>query len=270
MNVRERAIAAALLLSVAGCALFAYAFVEDLSAQWQGGALVCVFGGLTAAMLGWARWIVPNEEVTDLRDTYPQPQEERTAQGDAFERGVDQITRKTWLTRMLYGTLGAVGAALLFPVAALGPQPDDTLFHTKWRRGMRLQRDDGSLLKSGDMNVGSVATVYPEGDTGDYRAMAVIVRLPDGVGKNTTNGLIAYSKACTHTGCPVALYRAADHRLICPCHQSVFDAADGAKVLDGPADRPLPQLPLELSSDGYIRASGDFSDAVGPGFWEHS
>jgi len=270
MNPRERAIALSLLLSILGSAVFAYAFVTQRSVQWQGGALVCVFVGLMVAMLGWARWVVQPEEVVDLRDTYPGSQEERGKQVEAFTHGVAQITRKTWLSRMLYSALGAIGVALLFPLAALGPQPDDTLFHTKWRRGMRLQRTDGTLVKADDLNVDGVETVYPEGDGGDYRAMAVLIRLPEDTVADTASGLIAYSKACTHAGCPVALYRAADHRLICPCHQSVFDVADGAKVLEGPADRPLPRLPIEISSDGYVRAAGDFSDTVGPGFWEHA
>jgi ubiquinol-cytochrome c reductase iron-sulfur subunit len=100
--------------------------------------------------------------------------------------------------------------------------------------------------------------------------MALLIRLPDGVGTNTTQGLIAYSKACTHAGCPVALYRSGDHRLVCPCHQSAFDAANAAQVLEGPADHPLPQLPLEIGADGYLRAGGDFNAPVGPGFWQES
>lgn len=270
MNERDRALAAALVFSIAGSIGFAYAFVTQRSAQWQGFALTCVFIGLALALLGWTRWIVPYEQVVDVRDTVPCTAEQRGQQDEAFEHGMAQITRKTWLTRLLYSALGAFGVAAIFPLASLGPQPDDALFHTKWRRGMRLQREDGSLVKTGDLNVNAVETIFPEGDTGDYRSMAVIIRLPDGVGKNTTSGFIVYSKACTHAGCPVALYRAADHELICPCHQSVFDVTDGAKVLDGPADRPLPQLPIEISSDGFIRAAGDFDDAVGPGFWEHS
>ncbi len=270
MTDRDRALAATLVFSIAGSIGFAYAFVTQRGAQWQGFALTCVFTGLAAAMLGWARWIVPVEEVVDLRDTVPCPAEERGKQDEAFEHGVAAITRKKWLTRLLYSALGVFGVAAIFPLAALGPQPGDALFHTKWRRGMRMQRDDGTLVKSADLNVDGMETVFPEGDTGDYRSMAVLIRLPDGVGKNATQGLIAYSKACTHAGCPVALYRAADRELICPCHQSVFDVTDGAKVLDGPADRPLPQLPIEISDDGFVRAAGDFDDAVGPGFWEHS
>jgi ubiquinol-cytochrome c reductase iron-sulfur subunit len=270
INVRERAIAAGLLLSIAGSFGFMYAFWKELSTQWEGFFLACAFAGFSIAALGWARWILPGEQVVDLRDTVPQPIEERAQQVEAFARGVAQVTRKTWLMRMLYTALGVFGIAALFPVGALGPEPDDTLFHTRWKRGDRMQRSDGTLVKADDVNVDAIETVFPEGSIGDYRSMAVLIRLPDGVGTNTTAGLVVYSKACTHAGCPVALYRAADRRLICPCHQSVFDVADGAKVLDGPADHPLPQLPIEVSSDGYVRAKGDFPSPIGPGFWQAS
>lgn len=269
-NPRERAIAAGLLLSIAGSFGFMYGFWLQASTQWLGLALACVFGGFAIAMLGWARWILPHEEVVDLRDTAPQPSEERMEQVSALGHGMAQITRKTWLTRMLFAALGVFGIAALFPAGALGPEPDDTLFHTRWKRGDRLQRTDGTLVKADDVNVNGIETVFPEGSIGDYYSMAVLIRLPDGVGANTTDGLVAFSKACTHAGCPVALYRAADRQLICPCHQSVFDVADGAKVVDGPADRSLPQLPIEVSRDGYVRALGDFPGPVGAGFWEAS
>jgi ubiquinol-cytochrome c reductase iron-sulfur subunit len=270
VNVRERAIGAGLLLSMIGSFGFMYAFWRQLSTQWEGFFLACVFGGFAIAALGWARWLLPHEQVVDLRDTVPQPVEERAKQVEVLSRGVAQLTRKTWLTRMFLAALGVFGIAALFPVGALGPEPDDTLFHTRWKRGDRLQRTDGTLVKADDVNVDGIVTVFPEGSIGDYRSMAVLIHLPDGVGKNTTNGLVVYSKACTHAGCPVALYRSQDHRLICPCHQSVFDVADGARVLDGPADHPLPQLPIEISADGYVRALGDFPAPIGPGFWEES
>lgn len=270
MSVRERAIAGGLLLSIAGSIGFMYGFWQQAGTQWLGFALACAFAGFMIAALGWSRWILPHEQVVDLRDTYPQPVEERAQQVEAFTHGAAQLTRKTWLTRMLYAAFGVFGIAALFPVGSLGPEPDDTLFHTRWKRGLRMQRDDGTLVKADDLNTGAIQTVFPEGSIGDYRSMAVIIRLPEGVGTNTASGLVVYSKACTHAGCPVALYRAADHRLICPCHQSVFDVADGAKVLEGPADHPLPQLPIEVAADGYVRAQGDFPSPVGPGFWEHS
>ncbi len=267
---RERAIAASLLLAMAGSVGFAAGFWMQASTQVLGGCLAAAFLGFALAMLGWARWILPQERVVDLRDTYPQPADERAEQVEALVHGTELIGRKKWLTRMLFAAIGTLGLAALFPIGSLGPPPGDALFHTLWRRGKRLQRPDGSFVRADDLNVDGVETVFPEEGIGDYNSMAVLVRLPDGVGTNTTSGLIAYSKACTHAGCPVALYRASDHRLVCPCHQSVFDVADGAKVLAGPADHPLPQLPIEIAQDGYLRAAGDFNGPVGPGFWQES
>jgi ubiquinol-cytochrome c reductase iron-sulfur subunit len=268
--IRERAIAAGLLLSMLGSIAFMVAFVKAASTQWEGFALACVFGGLLIATLGWSRWILPHEEVVDLRDTYPQPAEERAAMVDWWEHGLAQSKRRTWLTRMLYAALGVFGVAALFPIGALGPEPDDALFHTRWKRGVRLQRSDGSLVKPGDVNEEAAITVFPEGSIGDSQSMTILVKLPDGLVKDAPQGYVAYSKMCTHAGCPVALYRSIDHRLICPCHQSAFDAADNASVVSGPADHPLPRLPIEIASDGYLTATGDFPSPVGPGFWEHS
>lgn len=269
-NVRERAVAGGLLLSMIGSLGFMAAYWKQLSTQWEGFALAIVFAGFMIAALGWSRWILKQEQVVDLRDTYPQPPEERKEMVEAFDEGASQMNRRRWLTRMVYTAFGVFGLAALFPLGSLGPEPDGTLFHTRWKRGVRLQRPDGSLVKADDMNVDGVVTVFPEGSIGDSQSMTVLIKLPDGVGTNTTDGLIAYSKMCTHAGCPVALYRAKDHRLICPCHQSAFDAADNASVISGPADRPLARLPIEVASDGYIRATGDFTDSPGPGFWEHS
>src|SRR5690606_34527166 len=83
----------------------------------------------------------------------------------------------------------------------------------------------------------------------------------------TPEHYIAYSKVCTHVGCPVGLYEADLGTLLCPCHQSTFDVYDAAKPVFGPAAKPLPQLPLEIDDDGVIVATGPFSDPVGPGFW---
>ena len=69
-------------------------------------------------------------------------------------------------------------------------------------------------------------------------------------------------------GCPVALYEQQTHHLLCPCHQSTFDVADGAKVVFGPAKRPLPQLPIAVDDEGYLIAQSDFDEPVGPSYWE--
>lgn len=267
---RDRAIAASLLLSIAGSVAFAAAFWMHASTQAQGAALALAFFGLALAALGWSRWILPQEQVVDLRDTAPQPHEERVKQVEAASHAVSTTTRKTWLTRMLAAAFGTLGLAALFPLGSLGPPPGEALFHTRWRRGSRLKRSDGVVLRADDINVDGVETVFPEDAVGDYNSMALLIRLPDGLGQETVDGLVVYSKACTHAGCPVALYRSSDHRLICPCHQSAFDAANGAHVLAGPADHALPQLPIEIDADGFIRAAGDFDKPVGPGFWQES
>lgn len=268
VSIRERAVGAGLMLSMLGSVGFMVAYAKQAGTQWEGLALCAAFGGLLIAALGWARWILPHEQIVDLRDTYPQPEEEREQMVEAYEHGTAELTRRRWLVRLLYGAAGVLGLAALFPVGSLGPEPDDALFHTRWRRGVRLQRADGGLVKQDDVNVDGVITVFPEGSIGDSQSMTVLIRLPDGVGQNTVDGLIAYSKMCTHAGCPVALYRAADQRLICPCHQSAFDAANNAQVIDGPADHALPRLPLQISPDGFVQAAGDFPSPVGPGFWE--
>ena len=84
----------------------------------------------------------------------------------------------------------------------------------------------------------------------------------------TVDNIVAYSKICTHVGCPVALYEETTHHILCPCHQSTFQAAEGARVIFGPAARPLPQLPLGTDSEGYLVALSDFTQPVGPSFWE--
>ncbi len=299
---RELLIAIAIGAAMLGSVGFMVAFVLHEDIHWQGGFLVFAFAGFMFAALGWARWILPREQVEEertvgvsvprassfdkLRMTSSAVLRQRAREASAAQDdnsnggprsgpsieapGHHDTTRKKWLSRMMIAAAGLFGLAALFPIGSLGPAPDDTLFHTKWRRGSRLQRSDGTFVKQSDLNVGAMETVFPEGNLDDAQSVAMILRMPDGVGRDALNGYIAYSKVCTHAGCPVALYRAADHKLVCPCHQSVFDAANDAAVLAGPADHALPRLPLQIGDDGYVRADGDFPEPVGPGFWEHA
>ena len=290
-RAREVLVAGATGAAAAGSVGFMVALVLHEDIHWQGAALVLAFAGFMLAAIGWARFILPREQVEEERtagvpstdashdallgvvrqanhDT-PNAHHDNIAARD-IERGAQQLNRKKWLGRMMIAAVGLFGLAALFPISSLGPEPDDTLFHTKWRRGSRLQRLDGTFVKQSDLNVGAMETVFPEGNLDDAQSVAMILRMPDGVGRDALNGYIAYSKVCTHAGCPVALYRAADHKLVCPCHQSVFDAANDAAVLSGPADHALPRLPLQIGDDGYVRADGDFPEPVGPGFWEHA
>ncbi|MBN7792184.1 Rieske 2Fe-2S domain-containing protein [Microbacterium esteraromaticum] len=160
------------------------------------------------------------------------------------------------------------------------------LSHTMWESGMRLARDpEGTPIRAADVTVGSAFHVIPEplkqlDHSSGYleekaKAIVLLMRLrPEQLIETeerkdwSYDGIVAYSKVCTHVGCPVALYEQQTHHLLCPCHQSQFDVTDQAKVIFGPAARPLPQLPIAVDDEGYLIAQRDFTEPVGPSFWE--
>jgi ubiquinol-cytochrome c reductase iron-sulfur subunit len=150
-----------------------------------------------------------------------------------------------------------IGAALL-PLRSLGLSPARVLYATAWRRGVRLLTVAGASLRPQDVAPGSATVVLPEGAGDDSSSPAILVRL------RGTGALRAYSLVCTHAGCAVCVFRADLGHLVCPCHHSVFDAADGGRVLHGPASQPLPELPLDVDPDGTLVAGGDFDRPVGP------
>jgi ubiquinol-cytochrome c reductase iron-sulfur subunit len=180
------------------------------------------------------------------------------------------------LLKLLIGAGGALGLALLLPVLSLGPAPGDTLKVTPWARGKRVVDEEGELVELNQVPEDGFLTVFPEGNEGAADAQALLIRVRPGSLKLPPERLagvpegthVAYSKICTHAGCPVGLYRAESQSLLCPCHQSQFDVADGAKPFFGPAARPLPQLPLGVDEEGILVAQGDFSEPVGPAFWD--
>ena len=162
-----------------------------------------------------------------------------------------------------------------------GPLPEDALSTTVWKAGTRLTLDPtGEPVKAENLTIGSIVHIMPEGieeteHVLDERAKAAVllVRLnPTDLAAESEGGsyegILAYSKICTHMGCPVALYEQQTHHLLCPCHQSTFDLTDNCKVIFGPARRPLPQLPITVDEEGYLVAKEGFSEAVGPSFWE--
>jgi ubiquinol-cytochrome c reductase iron-sulfur subunit len=186
------------------------------------------------------------------------------------------VTRRRLLAGAAGAAAGALLAALAVPVSALGPAAKD---ESPWRRGRRLVDEHGRRLTVDDVAAGSFITAFPEG--ADPRALASpVVLVRDDPAKITQRrswapqGILAYSKICTHAGCAVALYRkptyeptSAPPALACPCHYSVFATREGGKVESGPAGRPLPQLPLEIGPGGELRAAGDLSGSAGPAWW---
>ncbi|MDP9436268.1 MAG: Rieske (2Fe-2S) protein, partial [Actinomycetota bacterium] len=148
---------------------------------------------------------------------------------------------------------------------------------TAWKQGVRLIRQNGTPVRLGDLQIGSVESVFPDVPRGTLIAdsPALLIRMRPEVltplpGREdwTVDGHIVYSSICTHLGCPVKLYEQETHNLLCPCHQSTFNAAEGAEVKFGPAARPLPQLAIAVDEEGYFVAQGDFDEPIGPSYWE--
>ena len=171
----------------------------------------------------------------------------------------------------------------------MGPLPGTSLRHTVWSPGRRLLvYGTNTPITPADFSApGSMITIVPEGYEDDpdalVKAGVILIKFRPGeldipvrtqgstlVGTMnwTVDNIVAYSKICTHIGCPVALYEQTTHHILCPCHQSTFDASTGATVIFGPAARPLPQLPMTVNTDGYLVAKSDFTQPVGPSFWE--
>ncbi|MDQ2817572.1 MAG: Rieske 2Fe-2S domain-containing protein [Candidatus Eremiobacteraeota bacterium] len=268
------AVAAFVACIVATAALFvAYAF--HLGRYLDAALATIALAGLGIGLAVWGKDLLPATPVVEERPPQPSSEAQRQAAQDAFSAGQDEITRRLVLSSLLATGAGFVGLAALLPLRSLGPKPGRALFHTHWRAGLKLVRENGRPVHVDDLEVGSVATVFPQGRIGDADDQAMLVRvktdalqLPPQRRSWAPLGYVAYSKICTHVGCPVALYRQSTHELRCPCHQSTFDVLRGAAVVSGPAPRPLPQLPLTVDAQGFLRARGDFPEPVGPGFWE--
>ena len=255
----------------------AHLMPNELLGICMGGALLCIGGALTVV----AKRLVVTEEI---EDDYPEPhpKEQEEVLQIVHESG-SRITRK----RLLLGAGGVTGTALglaaLTTVASLGPIWDTgPLDYTPWRRGRRLVDEAGHPLLAADISHETFYTAFPEGADPEQIGSPLVVvrldpwllRLPPGRANWAPDGIVAYSKICTHAGCAVALYRKPlepllepSPALVCPCHYSTFDPYNGAKVIFGPAGRPLPQLPLMIDPAGHLRAAGNYSGRVGPAWW---
>ena len=247
--------------------------------------------GLAAGSLLWVRHLTPNIETVEYRHELRSAPEDRAKFEEFFAKGtaVSQVTKRPLLRRTLLLATAPLALAPLVLLRDLGPLPGTSLRTTVWRKGLRAVTLGGNRpLRPTDMATpGSMITVIPEGYQDDQNALAkagvILIKFAPGelhiptifngdtqlYGMNwTVENIVAYSKICTHVGCPVALYEQTTHHILCPCHQSTFDAANGANVIFGPAARALPQLPLMVDSDGYLAAASDFTQPPGPSFWE--
>ncbi len=269
MKLAERIAVVALAVAMLGSIGFIAAYAAGGSRFYEGVALACATAGFTGAALAWAFGLLPHEQMVDVRDDYPSPPRALADEDVEIARARHDLSRGGALFAFLAAAAGMFAVALVVPLRSFGPALGDALFHTKWRKGLRLVREDGTPVRSGELEVDAITTVFPQGAVGDAMSQTVLIRLPDGIA-GTAQGYIAYSKVCTHAGCPVALYRSTARELMCPCHQSVFDVVDDGAVVSGPADHALPRLPIDIASDGYLIATGDYPEPVGPGFWERA
>lgn len=243
--------------------VFAVALLTDAPLQVYGGALSLSLLLLAVAVRRYFTGRYP--DVTAVEPRYPEGEDS----GGPIAEVAPVGPRRSFLSRALIAAGGLLGLGLLAPVASLGPSPGDTLRRTRWAPGVRLVDPEGQPVPADAVAVGGIANIWPEGAIGHERSSVVLVRLHEPAQPPTVldwviDGLVAYSKVCTHAGCPVALYRERDNALFCPCHQSTFAPARGAVPTFGPAARALPQLPLGVDGEGFLIALSDFQAPVGP------
>jgi ubiquinol-cytochrome c reductase iron-sulfur subunit len=227
--------------------------------------------GLLALCFGVRRYFAdqyPDVEAVEPRHVDQEPDDPREPISD-----VQPMERRSLMRRALIGASGIFGLSLLAPVPSLGPAPSAALTRTAWRRGTRLVTTEGAPIRAESVAAGGISTVWPEGAINNEISAVIVVRLRNSMFEAPTNPgwvvndeLVAYSKVCTHAGCPVGLFRERDNALFCPCHQSTFDAVHGAMPTFGPAARALPQLPLGVDQEGFLIALGDFTQQVGPAY----
>ena len=253
------------------------AFFTPVLGLFMGLSLLCVGVGLVL----FTKKLLPHETAVQAKE-----------EGSHFDRVTTGGTLTSWghrsglarrklITRSLLLMGGGVLTMLIVPLGGLikNPNKGNPLGQTSFRDGVRLARDDGSYIRPGDQEPGSLETVFPAVEGGRLQADAatMLIRLrPDqlenlepraGQEDFGYGDYVAYSKICTHAGCPVSLYEQETSRILCPCHQSQFLVTEGAKPIFGPATRSLPQLPIGVDDEGYFIARGDYPEAVGPTYW---
>ena len=252
--------------------------------------LSLLFIGLGAIQL--ARKLMTDEEIVEERHPASSSEADREEALADLNKGIAEssVGRRPLVRNSMIAAMGMLGIPAVVALRDLGPLPGNVLEHTVWgqRKLMRLVQDvTGTPIKPADLEIGQLVNAEPEiffeeGAREELdiqaekaKAAIIIVRMqPDEItaaaGREDwgVDGILCYSKICTHVGCPISLWEQQTHHLLCPCHQSTFDLADNGKVVFGPAARALPQLPITVDAEGYLAAQSDFTEPVGPSYWE--
>ncbi|MFD7921784.1 Rieske 2Fe-2S domain-containing protein [Streptomyces sp. NPDC059740] len=243
-------------------------------------ALFCIGAGA----VHWARTLMSDEEVADDRHPIEAEPEVKAKVLADFKQGAKESAfgRRKLIRNTMFGALALVPLSGVVLLRDLGPLPEKKLRTTDWKKGKRLVNQSTNLpLRPEDIAIGSLTFAKPEGLEEDDENFAnkiakdalMLVRIEPKDIKDkreldwSHEGIVAFSKICTHVGCPISLYEQQTHHVLCPCHQSTFDLSDGGRVIFGPAGHPLPQLQIQVK-DGYLEAANVFTEPVGPSFWE--
>ena len=261
--------------TIGGSIAFAVAYVRDAGNGWLGGTLALALLGLGLALAFWGRDLAGDEVVADRYPVPPDDSAGQAALATQLDEHASVLTRRSFLTKSLIFGVAVFALSQIVLLGSLGPWPGSSLFTTGWRKGRRLVTIDGERVTRDVLATGGFLVAFPEGGEDDANSQVVLLHFVDGeykppAGRETWSpeGFVAYSRVCTHAGCPVAQYEDVAQVLVCPCHQSTFDVLNGAEPVAGPAGRPLPQLPLAIDADGYLVAQSDFTVSIGPGFWD--
>jgi ubiquinol-cytochrome c reductase iron-sulfur subunit len=273
----ELASAASFVVATLASIALAVVYWQGGEPQAEGVLLALALGGIGVGIVLWAKHFMPDDEVTEEREPLVSSEEDVAAFTADFAAGQSSLTSRRVLVATAGGACAALGVAVLFPIRSLGPRPGRGLKETPYRNApIRVVTNEGEALRPEDLPVDGFVTVWPEGHTDAADASTLLIHFRDsqdfqpapGREDWTVENIVAYSKLCTHVGCPVGLYQAELGLLLCPCHQSTFDVLEHARPIFGPAARSLPQLPLGTDAQGYLIATADFSGPVGPGFWD--
>jgi len=246
-------------------------------------------------VIHWARKLMSDVEIVEQRHPIASSDDDRTVALEALRQGAEDsgIARRPLIRNSLIGALAMLGLPAIVALRDLGPMPGDALARTVWKRGMRIVNDvSGTPIRPDEVEIGQLVNAEPsvffETDADGEpvmdahhvliekaKAAVILVRMqptditPASGRENWgIEGILCYSKICTHVGCPISLWEQQSHHLLCPCHQSTFDLADNGKVIFGPAGHALPQLPMGVDDEGYLIAMSDFLEPVGPSYWE--